>query len=128
MCHSALSAAPRSSLPWSHGRSDAHRNALPPARAGQRPKAVLAVLCLAVLMVNLDNTILNVALPTLVDRLKATTGQLQWIVDAYAMVFGGLMMVGGSLADRYGRKRLFLAGWRFSVGSLGVPSPPGLIS
>ena len=98
----------------------------PPARAGHR-KAALAVLCLAVLMVNLDNTILNVALPTLVVRLKATTGQLQWIVDAYAMVFGGLMMVGGSLGDRYGRKRLFLVGLVvFGCGSLGASFASGV--
>jgi EmrB/QacA subfamily drug resistance transporter len=78
-------------------------------------------------MVNLDNTILNVALPTLVVRLKATTGQLQWIVDSYAMVFGGLMMVGGSLADRYGRKRLFLVGLViFGCGSLGASFASGV--
>lgn len=72
---------------------------------------------------NVDNTILNVALPTLVIRLKATTGQLQWIVDAYAMVFGGLMLVGGSLADRFGRRRLFLIGLAlFGTGSLGACS------
>ena len=76
-----------------------------------QPKwAILLVLCLAVLIVNLDNTILNVALPTLVQRLKASTDELQWIVDAYAMVFGGMMLVAGSLADRYGRKRLFVIG------------------
>ncbi len=79
------------------------------------------MLCLAVLIVNLDNTILNVALPTLVVRLRATTDQLQWIVDAYAMVFGGLMLVAGSLADRFGRKRLFLIGLVvFGTGSLGA--------
>jgi len=78
-------------------------------------------------MVNLDNTILNVALPTLVVRLKATTDQLQWIVDAYAMVFGGLMLVGGSLADHYGRKRLFLAGLLiFGSGSLGASFAAGV--
>ena len=100
---------------------------LSPTLEGRRPKAALAVLCLAVLMVNLDNTILNVALPTLVVRLKATTGQLQWIVDAYAMVFGGLMMVGGSLADRYGRKRLFLVGLMiFGCGSLGASFASGV--
>jgi EmrB/QacA subfamily drug resistance transporter len=72
-------------------------------------------------MVNLDNTILNVALPTLVIRLSATTDQLQWIVDAYAMVFGGMMLVAGSLADRYGRKRLFIIGLViFGCGSLGA--------
>ncbi len=78
-------------------------------------------------MVNLDNTILNVALPTLVVRLKATTGQLQWIVDAYAMVFAGLMMVGGSLADRYGRRTLFLFGLAiFGCASLGAAFASGV--
>jgi EmrB/QacA subfamily drug resistance transporter len=72
-------------------------------------------------MVNLDNTILNVALPTLVEKLQATTDQLQWIVDAYSMVFGGLLLVAGSLADRFGRKRLFLCGLVvFGGGSLGA--------
>ena len=72
-------------------------------------------------MVNLDNTILNVALPTLVEKLQATTDQLQWIVDAYSMVFGGLLLVAGSLADRYGRKRLFVCGLVvFGGGSLGA--------
>jgi len=70
----------------------------------------LAVLCVSILMVNLDNTVLNVALPTLVRDLRATSSQLQWIVDAYALVFGGLLLVAGSLADRVGRKRTFLAG------------------
>jgi EmrB/QacA subfamily drug resistance transporter len=61
-------------------------------------------------MLTLDNTILNVAMPTLVRALGASSGQLQWTVDAYAMVFAGLMLVGGSLADRFGRKRMFLLG------------------
>jgi MFS family permease len=71
---------------------------------------VLAVLCVAVLVVNIDSTILNVALPTLVRELHATSSALQWIVDAYAIVFGGLLLVAGSVADRVGRKRLFLGG------------------
>jgi EmrB/QacA subfamily drug resistance transporter len=72
-------------------------------------------------MSNLDNTILNVALPTLVDQLKATTEELQWIVDVYAMAFGGLLLTAGSLADRFGRKRLFVAGLViFGGGSLGA--------
>jgi len=71
---------------------------------------VLSVLCVSILMVNLDNTVLNVALPTLVRDLHATSSQLQWIVDAYMLVFGGLLLVAGSLADRVGRKRTFLAG------------------
>jgi hypothetical protein len=70
----------------------------------------LAVLCVSLLIVNLDDTVLNVALPTLVRDLHATSSQLQWIVDSYALVFAGLLLVAGSLADRVGRKRTFLAG------------------
>jgi EmrB/QacA subfamily drug resistance transporter len=83
--------------------------------------AVLAVLCTAVLVVNIDMTILNVALPVLVRTLHAGSSGLQWIVDAYAMAFGGLLLVTGSLADRLGRRRLFLAGFAvFGVASLGA--------
>ncbi len=86
-----------------------------------RPKWVLAVVCVSALIVNLDNTILNVALPTLVRKLDATSSDLQWIVDSYAMVFAGLLLVGGSLADRFGRKRLFLIGLAiFAGGSVGA--------
>ena len=81
----------------------------------------LVVLCAAALIINLDNTILNVALPTLVRDLRATSSQLQWIVDSYAMVFAGLLLVGGSLADRFGRKRIFLIGLAvFAAGSIGA--------
>ena len=81
----------------------------------------LVVLCAAALIINLDNTILNVALPTLVRDLHATSSQLQWIVDSYAMVFAGLLLVGGSLADRFGRKRFFLIGLAiFAAGSVGA--------
>ena len=59
--------------------------------------AALVVLCSSVLITNLDNTILNVALPTLVRKLHATSSELQWIVDSYAMVLAGLLLVGGSL-------------------------------
>jgi len=78
----------------------------------------LAVLCISLLIVTLDNTVLNVVLPTLVRDLHATTTQLQWIVDAYVMVFAGLLLVAGSAADRLGRKRTFLAGLAaFAAGS-----------
>ena len=94
----------------------------PASHFDSRPRWwALTVLCIAVLVVNLDNTILNVALPTLVTRLRATTDELQWIVDAYAMAFGGLLLLGGSLADRFGRRRLFLVGLVvFGGGSLGA--------
>jgi EmrB/QacA subfamily drug resistance transporter len=81
----------------------------------------LSIVCLAALIVNVDNTILNVALPTLVRDLHATSSQLQWIVDSYAMVFAGLLLVGGTLADRFGRKRFFLIGLLvFALGSIGA--------
>ena len=95
---------------------------MPPVQAPDRRRwAILAVLCVAVLVVNIDGTILNVALPTLVRELHASSSELQWIVDMYAMVFAGLLLVGGSLADRFGRKRLFMLGFlTFGLGSLGA--------
>lgn len=71
---------------------------------------ILAVLCLAVFTIVLDGTIVNVALPTFVRELGATTSQLQWIVDAYVLVFAGLLMAAGSLGDRFGRKGMLQAG------------------
>ena len=90
-----------------------------PARArSSRRWAALGVLCVSLLVVTLDNTVLNVVLPTLVRQLRATDTALQWIVDAYVLVFAGLLLVAGSLADRIGRKRTFLAGLvAFAAGS-----------
>jgi EmrB/QacA subfamily drug resistance transporter len=70
----------------------------------------LAVLCLALIVVSLDNTILNVALPTLQRKLNTSSSQLEWIVDAYMLVFAGLLLTCGSLADRFGRRRALIAG------------------
>ncbi|MGD0944699.1 MAG: MFS transporter [Acidimicrobiales bacterium] len=85
------------------------------------PRTTLAVVCASALIINLDNTILNVALPTLVRELHATSSDLQWIVDSYAMVFAGLLLVNGSLADRIGRKWFFLLGLTvFAGGSVGA--------
>lgn len=80
---------------------------------------VLAVICLAQLVVVLDNTVLNVAVPTLTRELDASTGDIQWIINAYSLVLAGLLLTAGSAADRYGRKRLLLAGLAlFGAGSL----------
>jgi len=70
----------------------------------------LAVLCLSLVLIVLDNTVLNVALPTLVRELGASTTQLQWMVDAYVIVFAGLLLTAGALGDRYGRRRALQAG------------------
>ena len=93
-----------------------------PARVPHRGQrgirlTTLVVVCVSALVVNVDNTILNVALPTLVRELHATSSELQWIVDSYAMVFAGLLLVGGSLADRFGRKRFFLIGLTVFAGA-----------
>ncbi len=86
--------------------------------ASGRRWLALAVLCISLLIVNIDNTVLNVVLPTLVRDLNATSTQLQWIVDAYVIVFAGLLLVAGSVADRVGRKRTFLVGLiLFAAGS-----------
>ncbi|MGZ4767561.1 MAG: DHA2 family efflux MFS transporter permease subunit [Ilumatobacteraceae bacterium] len=71
---------------------------------------ILAVLCLSLFISVLDDTIMNVTLPSLVRQLGATTSQLQWIVDAFALVFAGLLLAAGSLGDRFGRKRALLIG------------------
>ena len=76
------------------------------------------MLCVSLLIVSLDNTILNVALPVIVRTLQASSSSLQWIVDSYAIVFAGLLLVAGSLGDRVGRKWVFMAGLLvFAAGS-----------
>jgi EmrB/QacA subfamily drug resistance transporter len=70
----------------------------------------LAVLCVSLLVIVIDNTIVNVALPTLVRDLGSSISELQWVVDAYSLVFAGLLLTAGTLGDRYGRKGALLAG------------------
>ena len=83
----------------------------PPRPPGHpRRWLILGVLCLSIFLIVVDNTIVNVALPTLVRELGATTSQLQWIVDSYTLVFAGLLLVAGSLGDRFGRKRMLQIG------------------
>jgi EmrB/QacA subfamily drug resistance transporter len=71
---------------------------------------ILAALLLAAFLVNLDTTLVNVALPAMVRQLHATTTQLQWVVDSYNLVFAALLLTFGSLSDRFGRKGMLLAG------------------
>src|SRR5215471_3991981 len=86
---------------------------------GARKGPILAALCLAALIINIDVTIVNVALPSLVRELGATTTSLQWVVDAYTLVFAALILAAGSLSDRVGRKGMLLLGLGvFGAGSL----------
>ncbi len=88
-------------------------------------------MCLALLITGIDGTIVNVALPTLVRQLGATASQLQWIVDAYTIVFASFLLIAGNTGDRLGRKPCFIGGLLiFGVGSLAcsqVHSPDPLI-
>jgi EmrB/QacA subfamily drug resistance transporter len=90
------------------------------ATASQRSRQLtLLVMALTGLMLVLDITITNVALPTIQRALGTTTQQLQWVVNAYALAAGGFLLLGGRLADRLGRRRVFLAGMGlFAAGSL----------
>jgi EmrB/QacA subfamily drug resistance transporter len=87
-------------------------------KTAQRRWWTLGVLCISLLVIALDNTILNVALPTLVRDLHASSSQLEWIVDAYTLVFAGLLLTAGSLGDRFGRRGALSIGLAiFGIGS-----------
>jgi EmrB/QacA subfamily drug resistance transporter len=99
-------------------------------RPAHNPWVSVAIVCLAQLMVVLDATIVNVALPSIQHGLKLTTGNLQWVVNAYTLTFGGFLLLGGRLADLFGRRQLFFIGVTlFSVASLidGVASSSGML-
>ena len=94
------------------------------------PWLVLCLVCLAQFMVVLDATIVNVALPSIQADLKVAEADLQWIVNAYTLIFGGFLLLGGRAGDILGRKRLFLVGVViFTVASLlnGLAGSPGLL-
>ena len=79
----------------------------------------LIVLAMSLLVVSVDNTILNVALPTIREELDASSSELQWIVDSYLLVFAGLLLAAGTLGDRFGRRRALFTGLGiFGLGSL----------
>src|SRR5580692_6153130 len=83
-----------------------------------RPYLILAICCLSLLIVSMDVTIVNVALPAIRRDLRASTSGLQWVIDAYTMVVASLFMLAGSTADRFGRRRVFQFGLAlFTVGS-----------
>jgi EmrB/QacA subfamily drug resistance transporter len=96
--------------------------------AHRRKPLVLGSLLLAAFAINLDTTIVNVALPTLVRELHASTSQLEWIVDAYSLAFAALVLAAGNLGDRVGRRGVLLTGLSvFALASLagGLGNSPG---
>jgi MFS family permease len=91
------------------------------SRTHERRWWILAVLCLSLSIIGLDNTILNVAIPTIQQEFAATGSELQWIVDSYILVFAGLLLTMGTLGDRFGRNRALQAGLViFGIASLGA--------
>jgi EmrB/QacA subfamily drug resistance transporter len=94
------------------------------------PWVVLVLICLAQFMVVLDATIVNVALPSIQRDLNLSEGNLQWIVNAYTLVFGGFLLLGGRAGDLLGRKRLFLVGLVIFTGASlldGLASSEGML-
>src|SRR5665213_3774002 len=88
-------------------------------RHSTNPWVVLVLICFAQFMVVLDATVVNVALPSIQKDLGMTEANLQWVVNAYTLIFGGFLLLGGRAADLLGRKRLFVAGVAlFSLASL----------
>ena len=88
-------------------------------RMHRRRWKTLSVLCLSLVLICIDNTILNVAIPTLAREFHATASQLQWIVDSYILVFAGLLLTAGFVGDKFGRRGALMSGMViFGIGSI----------
>ncbi|HEX3650319.1 MAG TPA: MFS transporter, partial [Pseudonocardiaceae bacterium] len=110
-------------------RQSAARPAVVPVRRDRRWLA-LATLCLGTLMIVLDTTIVNVALPSIRADLHFTDTSLAWVVNAYLLSYGGFLLLGGRLGDLFGHRRLFAAGIAvFGIASLtcGLASTQGVL-
>lgn len=110
-----------------------HRRLTPPEATAtpefnhRRRRSVLAVCCLSIFVVGLDNTIVNLALPAIGSELHATASRLQWTIDAYQLALAALMLLAGSTADRFGRRRIFQLGLGvFALASLLCGMAPGI--
>ena len=104
----------------------------PSAWADHQPWLILVLLCAAQFMLVLDVTVVNIALPSIQAEVGMAIGELQWVVTAYTLAFGGLLLLGGRAADLLGRRRVFLAGLAvFTTASLAAAlaaSPEALIA
>ena len=90
-------------------------------RRPTRPWVAVAFLCLSVLVLGMDDSILNLALPSISKDFQASIGELQWAINAYLLAFAALLLTMGALGDRFGRKRVFQAGMiLFGISSLGA--------
>ena len=95
-----------------HGRLHSHHDEPVTVQPiGRRRSIALGILCLCALTAGLDMTIANVALPSIGRALDAPTNELQWTIDSYNIVLAGMLVLGGALADRSGRRRVFLSSY-----------------
>ncbi|WNI24881.1 MFS transporter [Streptomyces sp. ITFR-16] len=98
-----------------------------PELSHRRRMLVLAICCMSLLIVSLDSTVLNVALPSMRQELDASVAGMQWTIDAYTLVLASLLMLAGSTADRIGRRKVFMAGLvLFTLGSALCSLAPSL--
>ena len=87
--------------------------------SSRRKTIILLSCCLSLLIVSMDATIVNVAIPAIRTDLHATPSQLQWVIDVYTLVLASLLMLAGATGDRFGRRRVFQIGLTvFALGSL----------
>src|SRR5881409_4222369 len=105
---------------------------LPPRRRASVRRWTLVATILGSAMTFIDGTVVNVALPALQADLHATITDVQWVIEAYALFLGALILVGGSMGDQFGRKRVFLAGVAFftsaSILCSAATSPRALVA
>ncbi|MEU7646261.1 MFS transporter [Streptomyces huasconensis] len=100
---------------------------MPDELTPRRRLLVLAICCMSLLIVSLDNTVLNVALPSMREEFDASVSGMQWTIDAYALVLASLLMLAGSTADRIGRRKVFKTGLVvFTLGSVLCSLAPNL--
>ena len=100
----------------------------PPLTGRRLRRLTLLAMCVATFMIQLDVTIVNVALPSIQRDLQVSTGSLEWVISGYALSLAALIPVGGALGDRYGRRRIFLAGVVvFAIGSAACARSPDAI-
>src|SRR3954467_9853482 len=104
------------------GNAVSTETTLPPTLAGDSPRSRLVILvtcCLALVLTAMDATIVNIALPAIRSDLHASVAELQWSIDSYTIVVASFLLLAGSIADRFGRRRTFQIGLLvFSLGSL----------
>ncbi len=116
--------------PGDHPRTTSLTSTLPGSSSDRARWTALYVLCAGVLMIVLDTTVVNVALPSIQDDLRFSTAGLAWVVNAYLIAFGGLLLLAGRLGDLLGRRRVFLGGLAlFTAASIacGAASAPAVL-